>query len=212
MKLNEIFYTIQGEGRNVGRAALFLRLPFCNLSCTFCDTEFDSFFETTEEELADQLRSCRTRFAVITGGEPSMNKDCPALVRLLKSEGYEIAMESNGQFLTPSEIDFLTVSPKRWTTKRGHPGTHPPFWFDTRNTPSEIRLVIDSEDAFLAADKIFGAWERGEFQFKPGTEPAFYVSPEWGARGSLLPKIIDFVKERPAWKISLQTHKILNVL
>lgn len=211
MKINEIFYTVQGEGRNAGRAALFIRLPYCNLSCAWCDTEFDSFDEVSDEDLRAQLKDCPGRFAVITGGEPSMNKQTPELIRMLKEEGYEIAMESNGQFPVPEGVDFLTVAPKRWNTKSGAPGERPAFWWDTRNQPSELKLVVDDETPMTIADDMMAAWKRGEFQFRNDGEPAFYLSPEWGGREKIIPRLVTYLQENPKWRISIQSHKILNV-
>jgi len=211
MKLNDIFYTIQGEGKNAGRAALFFRFPFCNLQCPWCDTEFDSFTEHSETEILDLLDRCPSKFAVITGGEPSMNKEVPRMIQLLKSKGFEIAMESNGQFVAPEHVDHLTVSPKRWTTKTGKPGKNPAFWFDPSNRPTELKLVFDADMTEEIPNAIFNRWKTGEFQFKNNAEPIFYLSPEWGAKETLTPKIVRYVQENPLWKISIQSHKIINV-
>ncbi|MBI1859486.1 MAG: 7-carboxy-7-deazaguanine synthase QueE [Deltaproteobacteria bacterium] len=210
MKINEIFYTVQGEGLNMGRAALFIRLPFCNLSCPWCDTQFDTFFEMPTVDLKKLLAECGCRFAVITGGEPSMNKDCPELIGLLKQAGFEIAMETNGQFPVPAGIDHLTVSPKRWMTKSGKPGAHEAFWFDPNNSPSEIKVVYDSEMSDSVLDSIYARYERNEFQFKD-KNPRFYLSPEWNVRGSTAPKVVSYVQKNPAWRVSIQSHKVLEV-
>lgn len=211
MKLNELFYTVQGEGRNAGRAALFIRMPFCNLSCPWCDTEFDSFTEFSEQAIAESIDHCPSRFAVVTGGEPSMNKEVPQLICLLKAKGFEVAMESNGQFLAPEGVDHLTVSPKRWTTKTGKPGTHPPYWFHPDNRPSELKLVVDDETPDTVVDDIYRRWVKGEFRFKNESDPAFYLSPEWGAKERVLPRIVKYVQENPQWRISIQSHKVMSV-
>lgn len=211
MKINDLFYTIQGEGRNAGRAAIFIRLPFCNLDCTWCDTSFNTFTEYNDTEIMKLIESTSCRFAVITGGEPSMNKDVQRLVELLKRYKVEIAMESNGQFLAPDKVDHLTISPKRWNSKRGRPQPHQQFWFDHKNKPSEIKIVVDDNSVFDFASQIFKDWENNLFFFKDDSRPLFYLSPEWNQKEVMLPLIIHYVKENPQWKINLQTHKLLDV-
>ncbi len=113
LKINEIFYSIQGEGYHAGRAAIFIRLAGCNLTCNFCDTEFMSGEEKTEDEILRIVRklSPTCRFIVLTGGEPSMSPIGP-LVRLLQETSYYVAMETNGMFEAPEEINWITLSPK----------------------------------------------------------------------------------------------------
>ena len=71
-RINEIFYSLQGEGRNVGRAAVFVRFAGCNLQCSFCDTDFSSYREMSEEDIVDAVMSFPARFVVLTGGEPTL--------------------------------------------------------------------------------------------------------------------------------------------
>jgi 7-carboxy-7-deazaguanine synthase len=211
MRLNDLFYTIQGEGKNAGRAAWFFRVPHCNLDCPWCDTEFNSFTEYKPGFIEEQIRRTACRFAVVTGGEPSMNKQVPELLALLKKMNFEIAMESNGQFIAPASVDHLTISPKRWNAKQGRPQPHEPFWFNQDNHPSEIKIVVDGNDALEAASQIFRDWYHNKWSFREPKVPRFYLSPEWSAREKWLPVIVQYVKENPLWKVNLQTHKILNV-
>lgn len=213
LHINDVFYTIQGEGGNAGSAALFVRMPFCNLACPWCDTEFNSFTKweeaSFEEEAAKHLQ-LGGQLAVITGGEPSMNKHTPKVIEILKSVGYKIAMESNGQFLAPEGVDHLTISPKRWINRDINDRSDP-FKFDFKNKPSEIKLVIDGGDAFLAAIRIFDAWMDNKFSFADDLNPLFYLSPEWEGREKWIPQITEFVMAHPEWRVSLQTHKLLDV-
>lgn len=196
MKFNlvEVFSTIQGEGANAGRAALFIRMPYCNLACSWCDTQFDKYTEWDEEDLRYVLTQTKTRFAVITGGEPTMHKHTRLVVQLLQSCGYDIAIETNGTFPIPVGIDFVTVSPKREQKV--------PYYVDAHamQRASEFKYVVD--DAF--------DWEVLK-RHNTDDGRRYSLSPEWGARESSMAKIVDFVKENPDWRISLQTHKILNV-
>ena len=128
-RVNEIFYSLQGEGRNTGRAAVFVRFAGCNLRCPFCDTEFDTYREMTAEEIIAEVDECRKDVSpcdayskpllVLTGGEPTLQVD-EAFVELLHQHGYEVAMESNGILPAPKNLDWLTVSPKGREVK-AHP-------------------------------------------------------------------------------------------
>ena len=120
--MNDIFYSLQGEGRNTGRAAVFVRFAGCNLRCPFCDTEFDSYTEMTAEEILEKVSSLHISegvgvrpLIVLTGGEPTLQVD-EAFVDLLHQHDYEVAMESNGTRPAPRNLDWLTVSPKNLTS------------------------------------------------------------------------------------------------
>lgn len=213
LHINDVFYTIQGEGKNAGMAALFVRMPFCNLACHWCDTEFNSFIKWPEEKFEIEAKAhfkLKDQLAVITGGEPSMNKHTPDVIKILKSVGYRIAMESNGQFIAPYGVDHLTISPKRWHN-RDTSDASKAFEFNFENRPSEIKIVVDGEDAFSAADSIYEAWKNYKFIFKQDSRPLFFLSPEWNEREKWLPKMSEYVMKNPAWRISLQTHKLLDV-
>ena len=120
--VHEIFHTIQGEGANIGRAAVFVRFAGCNLwsgreedrahaTCRFCDTDFVGGEKYSAVELADKAASWSTRFCVLTGGEPLLQVD-RLLLLALKQRGFTIAIETNGTQFVPSGIDWVCVSPK----------------------------------------------------------------------------------------------------
>ena len=92
-RVNDIFYSLQGEGRNTGRAAIFIRFAGCNLKCPFCDTDFSQYEEMSDEDILNRIKSYPSRFVVLTGGEPSLQVD-RLLVDLLHSHGYELAKET----------------------------------------------------------------------------------------------------------------------
>ena len=106
MKVNEIFYSLQGEGYFTGRPAVFIRLSGCNLKCPFCDTDFSEYKDMTEEEIVDEVckLSIDCHFVVITGGEPTL-QDCTYLIDLLHRNKYSVAMESNGTRKPPFNVD-----------------------------------------------------------------------------------------------------------
>jgi organic radical activating enzyme len=110
-KINEIFYSIQGEGFFTGKAAIFVRFSGCNLKCDFCDTQHQSGTEMTGDEILSQIAKFPSNHLVFTGGEPSLFIDSD-FIRLFKNAGYFIQIETNGTNLLPSNIDWITCSPK----------------------------------------------------------------------------------------------------
>ena len=193
MKINDLFWTVQGEGANAGRRALFVRMPFCNLTCHWCDTSFNSFDEITEEEFSLVCQAEKARFAVITGGEPSMHKDTPKVASLLSSHGFGVAMETNGMFPIPEGIDWVTVSPK----EEGEFNIHP----DAYEKAGEVKYVVDKTFDFAILKK-------------PSQVPPHslkYLSPEFNQFEKNVERILSFIQEFPEWKISLQTHKWMNI-
>ena len=110
-RINEIFYSLQGEGANSGTPAVFVRFAGCNLHCPFCDTDFDTYTEMTAEEILDEIGQYPADFVVLTGGEPSLQVD-DALVDAMHSRDLVIAVETNGTHPLPDNIDWVTVSPK----------------------------------------------------------------------------------------------------
>ena len=119
-KVNEIFYSLQGEGRWSGRPAVFVRMSGCNLKCPFCDTDFKGYKEMSAEDI---LAACLEkggdcRFIVLTGGEPTLQVDAE-LIHLLHQQGYYLSMETNGTHVVPEGIDWITCSPKLDFTEGG---------------------------------------------------------------------------------------------
>lgn len=110
-KLNEIFYSIQGEGLNAGMSAIFIRLSGCNINCDFCDTDHSLKMRLTELEILKTVQTYPCFNIIITGGEPLL-QDLKPLVKLLQDEGYMVGVETNGTFATDIRFDWITVSPK----------------------------------------------------------------------------------------------------
>jgi organic radical activating enzyme len=119
-KINEIFYSIQGEGFYTGTPAVFIRFSGCNLNCDFCDTAHESYKEYNIKEIYDKIKSYPSKRIVLTGGEPFLQTD-KALVNFLHSKDYLIHCETNGSINKKLDIDWLTVSPKKnWKLKTGN--------------------------------------------------------------------------------------------
>ena len=111
-KINEIFYSLQGEGYHTGTPALFIRFSGCNLKCSFCDTSHEEGVLMTDEEILQKVRQSPARLVVLTGGEPSLWID-RAFVDTLHNCGKYVCIETNGTHLLPDNIDWITCSPKR---------------------------------------------------------------------------------------------------
>ena len=184
-RINEIFYSLQGEGRHTGRPAVFVRFSGCNLKCNFCDTDFSEYREMTDEEILAALSQYPSHFVVLTGGEPTLQVD-DALVALLHANGYEVAMESNGTKEPPAGIDWLTVSPKgRIVVKRCQ----------------ELKVLfkdspmIDIDTIDVSADY-------------------YYLQPcdigDDAENRQIMQRCIDYIKLHPQWRLSLQTHKLIG--
>jgi len=197
-RINDIFYSLQGEGHNTGRAAVFIRFSGCNLKCPFCDTDFMEYTEMTAEQIIDvvrrQLDSCGLHslgsqkdfsrlLCVLTGGEPTLQVD-EDIINVLHDEGFEVAMESNGTNEPPSNLDWLTVSPKeKVIVKRCN----------------ELKCIFDEtmkiRDYGIEADY-------------------YYLQP--CDTGNLLKNseitniCTEYIKQHPKWQLSLQTHKLIG--
>ncbi|HEU5039568.1 MAG TPA: 7-carboxy-7-deazaguanine synthase [Gemmatimonadales bacterium] len=207
--VKEIFYTLQGEGANSGRPAVFCRFSGCNLwsgreadreqaVCRFCDTDFVGTDGdgggrfASAESLARAVAATwpaeaedRRRFVVCTGGEPLLQLDEP-LLSALHAEGFEVAVETNGTLAPPPGIDWLTVSPKAGAELVARGG-------------DELKLVYPQEGAeperFLTLD------------FRH-----FYLQPMDGpAVGANTAAALRYCLRHPRWRLSLQTHKLLGI-
>lgn len=190
-----MFHTLQGEGENAGRRSLFVRMPYCNLACTWCDTEFNSYEKYAADAFRDFALKEKCRFAVITGGEPMMHKHTPRVISILKDLDFEIACETNGTFPILSGIDFVTCSPKRFAPVPYF--VHPDAW----RRVHEFKYVVDKEFDF----SILGRHDTSDM----GTR--FTLSPEWIHFNQNSERIVEFIKENPKWRMSVQTHKFIGL-
>ena len=184
-RVNQIFYSLQGEGRNTGRAAVFVRFAGCNLRCSFCDTDFSSWREMSDDEIVAAISQYPTRLVVLTGGEPTLQVDRP-LVDLLHAHGYEIAMESNGTRQPVEGIDLLTCSPKEHVAI---------------TKCNELKCVFDG-DASSVDDRGISA-------------DYYYLQPcdvgDATRNAAITAACVEYIKQHPKWRLSLQTHKLINI-
>lgn len=192
-RINEIFYSLQGEGRHTGRAAVFVRFSGCNLKCPFCDTDFKEYREMTAGEIvkaASQWKECG--FVVLTGGEPSLQVD-EALINALHHEGFYIAIETNGTHPLPQTIDWVTLSPKNCFVK------HAPAL--AAQKVDEVKVVFDGiHDP--------EQWETSTDLYL-NLQPCDTGNKERNREVTL--QCVEYIKRHPQWHLSLQTHKFIHI-
>ena len=192
-RVNEIFYSLQGEGRNTGRAAVFIRFSGCNLRCSFCDTDFSSYTEMSSDDILEAIRPWKhCGFVVLTGGEPSLQVD-DALVDALHREGFCLAMETNGTHAVPEGIDWVTVSPKIGHVKQAadvivQRADELKVIFDETVNPSTLHLPPSTFHYLQPCDT--GDKERNR---------------------EIIQQCVEYIKEHPEWRLSLQTHKLIDI-
>jgi organic radical activating enzyme len=191
----EHFYTLQGEGLYSGQAAYFIRLGGCDVGCVWCDVKesWDAAIHPhmSVEEIVVTASKHPGRIAVITGGEPAMH-DLSYLTKGLKAAGFRTHIETSGSSPLSGELDFVTLSPKKF--KAPLP--------EALEKASELKVVIYHKSDF--------AWaEQHAAQVRK--DCILYLAPEWSKRETVTPLIIDYIKTNPQWRLSLQTHKYIDI-
>lgn len=205
-RVNDIFYSLQGEGHNTGRAAVFVRFAGCNLRCPFCDTEFDTYREMTADEIVAEISHLLPPYPrtyvppiliVLTGGEPTLQVD-ETFVDLLHQHGFEVAMESNGTRPAPQNLDWLTVSPK----------SLPLTPYDGRGKmPDEMKLVFTTEEELeqqIASLPLQSERVGGRLYLQPCD------TGDAERNAEIINRCVDYIKAHPQWRLSLQTHKLVG--
>ena len=193
-KVNEIFHSLQGEGYNTGTASVFIRLSGCNLHCAFCDTRHEEGTMMSLPEIVEQvMRYPKAPLIVLTGGEPSLWIDEDFVTGLKQMTGKRIAIETNGTRPLPHGIDWVTLSPK---TGLGNSGDLPVVLTHC----DELKVVYLGQDLS---------------QYDNITADHRYLQPCWVSNESDRKRnmlaTVQAVLDHPDWRMSLQTHRILNI-
>lgn len=190
MKINEIFYSLQGEGFWAGTPATFIRFSGCNLRCSFCDTTHEKGQHMSEEEIAAAVAHNPAKHVVITGGEPSLVLTESLVNRLHQMKKY-VSVETNGTHALPPNVDWITLSPKDAFEENAHP---------VLTTCNELKVVYTGEP-LLDYSHI-----RAEHRF---LQPCDTGDTEKNRK--IMAETIEYCKANPQWRLSLQTHKITHI-
>lgn len=194
LPLMEEFYTIQGEGYHKGTAAYFIRLGGCDVGCHWCDVKESWNAELHPPTETSKIVENASKFSntiVVTGGEP-LTWDMTELTTQLKTKGLNTHIETSGAYPLTGTWDWICLSPK----KLKFPVE------EIYEKASELKMIIYNKDDFRFAE---------EQASKVGENCILYLQPEWSRREKMIPVIVDYVMDNPKWKVSLQTHKYLNI-
>ena len=191
----EAFYTLQGEVFHAGRAAYFIRLGGCDVGCVWCDVKESWDAEIHPKISISQIVADASqhngRLAVITGGEPLMyNLD--ELTAALKEAGFQTNIETSGAHPMSGYWDWVCFSPKKF--KEAHPSI-----FEQAN---ELKVIVYNKSDFKFAEK---------YAKLVNKDCQLLLQPEWSKKDTMQPLIVEYIKQNPQWRISLQTHKYLDI-
>lgn len=190
----EHFYTIQGEGMYAGCAAYFIRLAGCDVGCVWCDVKeswpAEGFPLHSASDMLGWIQKAGANLLVITGGEPAMY-DLTSITQRVRDQGIRVHIETSGAYPLQGNFDWITVSPKKFKAPLPEVVAH----------AHELKVVVFNKSDFDWAE----TW------ITQAPSAVALIQPEWDRRETVMPWIIDYVKSHPRWRISLQTHKIIDV-
>ncbi|SRR5258706_1669124 len=195
LPLMEHYYTIQGEGYNTGTPAYFLRLGGCDVGCVWCDVK-DSWNAEKHplsriEEMVELVQNANASTAVITGGEPMMN-DLTYLTDIFHQNKIRLWLETSGAYPLTGEWDWICVSPKKFKAPMK----------SALEKANELKVVIYNRFDFDWAE---------EHAATVNSACKLFLQPEHSRQDEMIPLIINYVRQNPKWRISLQTHKYMNI-
>ena len=194
LPLMEEFYTIQGEGFHTGTAAYFIRIGGCDVGCHWCDVKESWNVELHPPTGVDLIVSNASKYSetvVVTGGEPLM-WDMNLLTQKLKENNRKVHIETSGAYPLTGIWDWICLSPKKnkLPTETVYENAH------------ELKVIIHNKHDFIFAE------EQAE---KVNSNAILFLQPEWSKNDEMTPLIVDYVMKNPKWRVSLQTHKYLNI-
>lgn len=190
LNVNEIFYSLQGEGGRSGEASIFIRLTKCNLACSFCDTDFAEGEDLLLDEILSQISQYPCKWIIWTGGEPTLQLTNQHLL-YFRERGYKQAIETNGTRAVPSLIDYITCSPKLNYDKVS----------SILPSVQEIRMPIKKGDAIPQISTLPLA-------------DKYFLSPIFDAdkiNADNVNYCVELIKQNPQWTLSLQIHKLIYI-
>ncbi|MBR2260486.1 MAG: radical SAM protein [Paludibacteraceae bacterium] len=179
-RINEIFMSLQGEGYHTGISSVFVRFSGCNLKCPFCDTKHEEYNEMTDDEIINAIKQYSSPWVILTGGEPSLQVT-ESLVDKIHKIGKNVAIETNGTNVLPTNIDWVTLSPKTNALA-----------LDQAN---EVKVVFQE-------NKDMEHWH------KTIKADHYFLQP---CSCQNTQQTIQYILEHPHWRLSLQTHKYIGI-
>ncbi len=194
LPLMEEFYTIQGEGYHKGTAAYFVRIGGCDVGCHWCDVKESWLAELHPPTETNKIVENAVKYSdtiVVTGGEP-LTWDMTELTTQLKAKGVQTHIETSGAYKLSGVWDWICLSPKKMKLPKE----------EIYTKANELKCIIYNKDDFRFAE---------EQASKVNANCILYLQPEWSKRDKVIPLIVDYVMGNPKWKVSLQTHKYLNI-
>ena len=194
LPLMEEFYTIQGEGFHKGTAAYFIRIGGCDVGCHWCDVKESWNAEIHPPTAIEDIIANAAKYSdtiVITGGEP-LTWNMQPLTEGLKAKGLKIHIETSGAYPLTGIWDWICLSPKKIKLPVGN----------IHQKADELKVIVYNKHDLQFAE---------EQASKVGDNCMLYLQPEWSVRDKVMPMIVDYVMKHPKWRVSLQTHKYLNI-
>jgi 7-carboxy-7-deazaguanine synthase len=191
----EQFYSIQGEGFYQGHAAYFIRLAGCDVGCVWCDVkeswEAGAHPQIEITDIVNGATIAGAELAVVTGGEPAMY-NLEELTESLKAKGIRTNIETSGAYPLTGKWDWVCLSPKKFKAPVD----------SVLQQADELKIIVFNKSDFEWAEK-YAALVRLDCEL--------FLQPEWSKEKEMTPLIIEYVKQNPKWKISLQIHKYMNI-
>ncbi|MBV6639582.1 MAG: radical SAM protein [Cyclobacteriaceae bacterium] len=191
----ESFLTLQGEGFHTGKLAYFIRLGGCDVGCVWCDVkeswEAEKHPMSSVTDIIESAVGSKSEITVITGGEPLMY-DLSYLTDELKLSGLKTHIETSGVYPLTGQWDWVCFSPKKFKEPQEE------FYYKS----DELKVIVFNKSDLKWAE---------EHAQKMQNNALLYLQPEWSKREAVTPLIIDYIKQNPKWRISLQVHKYMNI-
>ena len=194
LPLMEDFYTLQGEGFYTGTAAYFVRIGGCDVGCHWCDVKESwnaALHPATPIEIIVENAKKVAKTVVITGGEP-LQWNMKPLTELLKNQSFKVHIETSGAYPLSGIWDWICLSPKKNKLPLE------PIY----KVANELKIIVHNKHDLIFAE---------EQAQKTNPNALLYLQPEWSKQAEMTPLLIDYVMQNPQWKLSIQTHKYLNI-
>jgi len=191
----EQFYSLQGEGAHTGKAAYFVRLAGCDVGCFWCDVKeswnAEDHPDMQVDEIVQLAKASKTDMVVVSGGEPLIyNLDY--LTEVLHKNNFRTHIETSGAYPLSGDWDWVCLSPKKFKKPVD----------EIYSEADELKIIVFNKSDFAFAE---------EYAAKVSPECQLFLQVEWSKSDEMLPLIIEYVKENPKWRVSLQTHKFLDI-